>query len=150
MWCLQSHSNILPYKHALMVTLLPLVSAKLIFWVDVLLLRTFFRPPLCPRHCCNVIADYANVYSRGFWCQRFLPTGSMPEDYLQFSDRLYPIPPLDLLVWSAWPSTSFNIPNAKLLVPVHLFLVANCLQHPIQMHLPSPEIRGLPWPIPLL
>ena len=45
---------------------------------------------------------------------------------------------------------SLAIPSSKLSVPVHLFLVANRPQHPLWMHLPIPEIWGLPWPINFL
>ena len=54
----------------------------------------FFLPPfvsttLLQRHCLRG----QRVYSGGFWCQRFLPTQAMPEAFLPFPDRLYPIPP---------------------------------------------------------
>ena len=43
---------------------------------------------------------------------------------------------------SSWPAISLAISSAKLLVPVHLFLVANRIQNPLQTHIPSPENLG--------
>ena len=90
------------------------------------------------------------VYSGGFWCELFLPTRDTPAAFLPFLDHLNPSPPLFLKALSAWPVIPLAISSVKLLVPVHLFLVAKRLQHPLQMHLPSSEIWGLPWLIPLL
>ena len=74
----------------------------------------------------------------------------MSEAFLPFTDCLYPSPTLGLLELSARPIISLAILSNKLLVPVHIFLVSNRLQHPLQMQLPRLEIWGLPSPIPLM
>ena len=151
MGCCQSHSNILTHGQPLTVTLLPLDVAKLRLWSDVLLLRTFLPPPFVST---TLILCYRwreqRVYSGGFRCQLFLPSQVMTGAFLPFTYCLYPSSPLVFWAWPAWPKISLAIPSAKLSVPVHLFLVDNCLQHPLHMHLPSPENWGLPWPITLM
>ena len=62
MGCLQVHSDLLPHVQPLTVMLIPLFTANIRLWADVLLLQKFFRPPLYPWHCCRVITEKANVF----------------------------------------------------------------------------------------
>ena len=148
MGCRQEHSDILTHVQPLTLTLLTLVSSKLRLWADVLLLQNFLTPPFVST---TLLPCYRwrgqRVYNGGFRCQKFLPTRAILEAFLKFTDRLYPSLPLGLLEWPAWNVIYLAIPSATFSVPVHLFLVSNRLQHPLQMHLPSIEIWGLPWQI---
>ena len=139
MECHQVHSALLPHNHPLTLMILSPVDVKIELWVDVMLLWNFLPLPfvsttLFPCYCWR---DQC-VCSGYFWCQRFLPPQSMPEAFLPFPDRLYPIPTLGLLELPAWPAISAVIPSVNLLVLVHPFLLSNRLQHPLRMHLPSP------------
>ena len=60
-----------------------------------------------------------------------------PAIYISFISKP---PPLGLSMWPAWLTISLAIPSAILLGPVHIFLVANWIQHPLRMHLPGPNI----------
>ena len=90
------------------------------------------------------------VYSGGFWCQQFLPIRAMPEYVLPISRSFIFKYPLGLSEWPVWPAISLAIPSANFLVTVHIFLVANRIQQPLQIHIPSLEVQGFPWPIPFM
>ena len=151
MECCQVHWYLLPHAQPLMVTLLTLVYAKIELWADVLLLRIVLPPPFVST---TLLSFYLwrgqYVCSGEFWCQQFLPTQAIPESFLPFIYRLYLISPLGLLAWSTWPEISTAIPSKKMSVTVHPFLVAKYVQHPLRMHLTSPETQGIPCPINLM
>ena len=66
MGCSQAYSDLLIHVQPLIVTIFPLVAAKLILLADVLLLQTFFSPLFVSTTLLPCIAKEANVFISEF------------------------------------------------------------------------------------